>query len=88
MPAPKLNEQNLKNITHKLYLIIYLLIDTLYFLLSLRAQHFLTTECKKCMLQEKKAEVCRMVLRTQTHTIISNTSFPIQKFAVAVTKIQ
>lgn len=35
--------------------------------------------------QYKKAEAGRMVLRTETHTIISHTSFPLQK--CAVTKI-
>lgn len=81
MPVLKLNEQNFRNITQT-HLIMYLLIVTLYFLLVLHIQHFLPADCNKCVLQEKNAEVCRIFLRTQTRTIILNTSFPIQKFAV------
>lgn len=60
----KLNEQNLKK-SPKLFLIMYLVTLTLCFLLSLPAQHFVTAQCNKCILHEKKAEVCKMVLRIQ-----------------------
>lgn len=60
----KLNKQNFKK-SPKLFLIMYLVTLTLCFLLSLPAQHFATTQCNKCILHEKKAEVCRTVLRIQ-----------------------
>lgn len=67
---------------------MYLLLATLYFLFCLfLPQHLLATKYNKSMLQEKKDEVCRMILRIQTHKIISNTSFPVQKVAVAVAKM-
>lgn len=56
-------------------LITCLLTATLYFLFWLFLPwHLLTTKYNKSILQGKKAEVCRMVLKTQTHAIISNTS--------------
>lgn len=58
----KLNGQNFKN-SPKLYLIMYLVTHYAFYCLSLPST--VTTECSKCILCEKTAEVCRMVSRIQ-----------------------